>query len=90
MPKIKLSQVFQSYFGGQVYFTSESTTLTKILKEMVERHPQLAGKVCDQEGHLMPFIHAIIDGEVMDLSKGQDRELHQNSTITLLNAIAGG
>jgi molybdopterin converting factor small subunit len=65
-------------------------TLDAVLKDVDSRNEGLRARLVDDEGKLHRFVNIYVDDEDVRFNGSLDAPVSQNSTVTILPAVAGG
>jgi sulfur-carrier protein len=67
-----------------------SGTLNDVLREIDERWPRLARRICDEQGQLRRFVNVYVDGEDVRRIDGLATPVAAGAEVQLLPSVAGG
>jgi [CysO sulfur-carrier protein]-thiocarboxylate-dependent cysteine synthase len=69
---------------------ASGSTLRDLLSDLAERFPTLGRQVLEDGDELAPFVNVYVDNEDIRTLEGLDTRLHDDATVILLPAMAGG
>jgi molybdopterin converting factor small subunit len=65
-------------------------TLESVLRELGERWPRLARRICDEQGQLRKFVNVYVDGEDVRRLAGLGTPVAPGAEVQILPSVAGG
>ncbi len=87
---VRIPTPLRSYAGGARELEAKGRTVSEALRDMVERHPELARHLYQDGGELRNFVSAYLNEEDVRHLGGLDTPVSDGDRITLVPSIAGG
>ena len=89
MTTIRIPPTLRTETGGERQVPAAGDTVRELLDDLISRFPGLRSQLVEDE-ELAPFVNVYVEGEDVRTREGLDTELHEDSTVILLPAMAGG
>ena len=89
MTVVRIPPTLREQVGGERQVEAEGETVRDLLHDLMSRFPALRPQLVENDD-LAPFINVYVEGEDVRTREGLDTELHEDSTVILLPAMAGG
>ena len=88
--QVKVPTILRSHTGGAKSVEASGDTLDAVLKDVDSRNEGLRARLVDDEGKLHRFVNIYVDDEDVRFNGSLDAPVSENSTVTILPAVAGG
>ncbi|MGE4428620.1 MAG: ubiquitin-like small modifier protein 1 [Solirubrobacteraceae bacterium] len=88
--KVKIPTQLRDATGGEGNLTVEGDTVGAALEALFTAHPELRGRIADDEGNLRRFVNVYLDGEDIRFGEGPATTLSDRQELQILPAVAGG
>ncbi|MDQ1650304.1 MAG: sulfur-carrier protein [Frankiaceae bacterium] len=88
--QVKVPTILRSHTGGSKSVEASGDTLDAVLKDVDAKHEGLRARLVDDEGKLHRFVNIYVDDEDVRFNGSLDAPVGENSTVTILPAVAGG
>jgi molybdopterin converting factor small subunit len=88
--QVKVPTILRSHTGGSKSVEAAGSTLDAVLKDVDSRNEGLRARLVDDEGKLHRFVNIYVDDEDVRFNGSLDAPVGENSTVTILPAVAGG
>jgi molybdopterin converting factor small subunit len=88
--QVKVPTILRSHTGGAKSVEASGDTLDAVLKDVDSRNEGLRARLVDGEGKLHRFVNIYVDDEDVRFNGSLDAPVTENSTVTILPAVAGG
>jgi len=89
MTVVRIPPMLREQVGGERQVEAEGETVRDLLHDLMSRFPALRPQLVENDD-LAPFVNVYVEGEDVRTREGLDTELHEDSTVILLPAMAGG
>ncbi len=89
MATIKIPTPLRSYTDGQSEIPVEGANVGEVLKDLINRHPDLQKHLFDGD-RLRNFVNVFIGDEDVRYRDGLETEVTANDRLRLIPSIAGG
>ena len=89
MTVVRIPPTLREQVGGERQVEAEGETVRDLLQDLMSRFPALRPQLVENDD-LAPFVNVYVEGEDVRTREGLDTELHEDSTVILLPAMAGG
>ena len=89
MSVVRIPPTLREQTGGARQIEADGDTVRDLLDDLMSRFPALRPQLVE-DGELAPFVNVYVEGEDVRTREGLDTELHEDSTVILLPAMAGG
>lgn len=90
MVKVRIPTPLQKHIENKKEVYIEGKTVKEILKKLTDDYPSLKERIYDEEGKLRRFINIYVNDEDIRFLNGEDTELKDGDTVSIIPAIAGG
>ncbi|MGH7502278.1 MAG: MoaD/ThiS family protein, partial [Longimicrobiales bacterium] len=90
MITIRIPAALKQYTGGGQDVSVTASTVGEALTRLVERHPPLRSHLYDERGSLRNFVNTYVNENDARTIGGQDADVQDGDTITIVPSIAGG
>jgi sulfur-carrier protein len=88
--QVKVPTILRSHTGGSKSVEASGDTLDAVLADVDSRYEGLRARLVDDEGKLHRFVNIYVDDEDVRFNGSLDAPVTENSTVTILPAVAGG
>jgi molybdopterin synthase sulfur carrier subunit len=88
--QVKVPTILRSHTGGAKTVEASGDTLDAVLADVDSRNEGLRARLVDSEGKLHRFVNIYVDDEDVRFNGSLDAPVSENSTVTILPAVAGG
>jgi sulfur-carrier protein len=88
--QVKVPTILRSHTGGSKSVEASGATLDAVLTDVDSRNEGLRARLVDDEGKLHRFVNIYVDDEDVRFNGSLDAPVSENSTVTILPAVAGG
>ncbi|MCK9250919.1 MAG: MoaD/ThiS family protein [Solirubrobacteraceae bacterium] len=88
--KVKVPTQLRDATGGEGAVTVDGDTVGAALDALFTAHPELRGRIADEDGALRRFVNVYLDGEDIRFGDGVDTPLSDRQELQILPAVAGG
>ena len=89
MTVVRIPPMLREQVGGERQVEAEGETVRDLLHDLMSRFPALRPQLVENDD-LAPFVNVYVEGEDVRTREGLDTALHEDSTVILLPAMAGG
>jgi molybdopterin converting factor small subunit len=90
MATISIPTALRQYAGGKSSVDLDAHTVGDALHGLVEEHPDLGKHLLNEQGKLRSFVNIYVGDEDIRYLDGENTELREGDTISIIPAIAGG
>lgn len=87
---LRLPTPLRAFCGGQDEVTLEGETVGELLRALEREHPDLRGRILDENGEVRRFVNVFVDGANARGNGGLNAGVHDGSQLTIVPAVAGG
>jgi sulfur-carrier protein len=87
--RVRIPPTLREQTGGQRELAAEGDTVRELLDDLMGRFPALRQQLVEGD-EIAPFVNVYVEGEDVRTLDGIDTEVHPDSTVILLPAMAGG
>ena len=88
--QVKVPTILRSHTGGAKSVEASGDTLDAVLTDVDSCNSGLRARLVDDEGKLHRFVNIYVDDEDVRFNGSLDAPVTENSTVTILPAVAGG
>ena len=88
--QVKVPTILRPQTGGNKTVEASGDTLDAVLKDVDAKHEGLRARLVDDEGKLHRFVNIYVDDEDVRFAGSLEAPVKDNSTVTILPAVAGG
>ena len=86
---VSIPTILRTHTGGQKSVEAAGATLAEIIDDLETNHGGLKQRLV-KEGALHRFVNVYVNDEDVRFAGGLDAPVGENSTLTILPAVAGG
>lgn len=90
MPTINIPSALRNYTAQRASVHVPGATVAEALESLAEQYPELRRHIFEESGKLRNFVSVFVGEEDMRYLKRDATPLHENDTISLVPAVAGG
>jgi sulfur-carrier protein len=90
MALVRIPTQLRPATGGEAQITADGSTVREVFDTLGEVHPALLTQLLGEDGTLHRFLNVYVDDDDIRYLEGLDSPVGEESTITLLPAVAGG
>jgi len=87
---VRIPTPLRSATDGQSTVDVEADTVDAALRTLVDRYPDLADNLYDEDDELRQFVNIYVDDEDVRFGDGVDTALESGNEISIVPSIAGG
>jgi len=88
---VRIPAQLRSLAGGNAELPVEGAkTLSELLGNLREDHPELIERILDENGEIRRFVNVYVGDEDVRFLQGLGTQLDDGATVSVLPAIAGG
>ncbi len=91
--KVNFFATLRQIVGGKTveFPLEEGATVKQLLDEMIQKYPQLASELLDEQGKLYGHVHIFVNGRDSPfLEDGIDTVLKPDDNVSVFPAVGGG
>jgi sulfur-carrier protein len=89
MATVSVPTILRTHTGGEKSVEASGSTVSEVIADLDAKHAGIAGRLLN-DGKLHRFVNIYVDDEDVRFSGGLDAPVQENSTFTILPAVAGG
>jgi sulfur-carrier protein len=86
---VSIPTILRTHTGGEKSVEAKGSTVAEVIADLESRHGGIAGRLVNN-GSLHRFVNIYVDDEDVRFAGGLDAPVAENSTVTILPAVAGG
>ena len=86
---VSVPTILRTHTGGEKSVEAEGSTVAEVIDDLESRYVGLAPRLVN-DGKLHRFVNIYVDDEDVRFSGGLEAPVGENSTFTILPAVAGG
>ena len=86
---VSVPTILRTQTGGEKSVEAKGATVAEVIDDLESRHPGMAARLV-KDGKLHRFVNIYVDDEDIRFSGGLEAPVGENSTFTILPAVAGG
>ena len=86
---VSIPTIMRGLTGGEKRVQAEGATLSALSEDLEANHPGLAERLL-KDGKLNRYVNIYVDDEDVRFAGGLEAPVGENSTVTILPAVAGG
>jgi len=86
---VSVPTILRTHTGGEKSVEAKGATVAEVIDDLEARHPGIAARLV-KDGKLHRFVNIYVDDEDIRFSGGLEAPVGENSTFTILPAVAGG
>ena len=87
---VKLPTQLRATAGGATEAVTEGGTVGEALEGLFAQHPDLRGRISEDDGELRRFVNVYLRGEDIRFLEGLATPVSDGDELTILPAVAGG
>ena len=89
MSVIRIPPTLRSETAGAREVEARGSTVRELLDDLMDRFPALRGQLLADD-ELVPFVNVYVEGEDVRTRNGLETAVHEDATVIVLPAMAGG
>ena len=89
MATVSVPTILRTHTGGAKSVEAKGATVAGVIEDLESRHAGISGRLLS-DGKLHRFVNIYVDDEDVRFAGGLDAPVKENSTFTILPAVAGG
>jgi sulfur-carrier protein len=86
---VSVPTILRTHTGGEKTVEAKGATVAEVIDDLESRHPGIAARLV-KDGKLHRFVNIYVDDEDIRFAGGLEAPVGENSTFTILPAVAGG
>jgi sulfur-carrier protein len=86
---VSVPTILRTHTGGEKSVEAKGATVAEVIDDLEARHPGIAARLV-KDGKLHRFVNIYVDDEDIRFAGGLEAPVGENSTFTILPAVAGG
>ncbi|GAA5131914.1 MoaD/ThiS family protein [Pseudonocardia adelaidensis] len=86
---VSIPTILRSHTGGEKAVEAKGSTVAEVIDDLESRHGGIAARLV-KDGNLHRFVNIYVDDEDVRFAGGLEAPVGENSTVTILPAVAGG
>jgi molybdopterin converting factor small subunit len=86
---VSIPTILRTHTGGEKSVEAKGATVAEVIDDLEARHPGIAARLV-KDGKLHRFVNIYVDDEDIRFTGGLEAPVGENSTFTILPAVAGG
>ena len=86
---VSIPTILRTHTGGEKTVEAKGSTVAEVIDDLESRHAGIAGRLVN-DGKLHRFVNIYVDDEDVRFAGGLEAPVGENSTVTILPAVAGG
>jgi molybdopterin converting factor small subunit len=86
---VSIPTILRTHTGGEKSVEAKGSTVAEVIDDLEARHPGIAARLV-KDGKLHRFVNIYVDDEDIRFVGGLQAPVGENSTFTILPAVAGG
>ena len=87
---VRIPTPLRNLTGGQGTVEAEGATVGEILKAVDATHPGIGERIFDDAGQIRRFVNVFVDDEDVRFADGQNTQVADGATVSIIPAVAGG
>ena len=87
---VSIPTALRQYAGGNPSISLASGSVSEILANLVELHPQFGKQLYNDQGQLRSFVNIYVGDEDIRYLQGPDTQVPDGEMVSIIPAIAGG
>mgnify|MGYP002383754888 CR=1 FL=1 len=88
--EVRLPTLLRPYAGNQSTVEVAGQTLREAVDDLVQRHPDVAGRILEESGELRKFVNVYVNDDDVRFTGGLSTAVKDGDSISILPAVAGG
>ncbi|GEL18684.1 MoaD/ThiS family protein [Pseudonocardia asaccharolytica] len=89
MATVSIPTILRTHTGGEKTVAAAGGTVAELIDDLESRHSGIKARLVT-DGALHRFVNIYVDDEDVRFAGGLDAPVKDNSTVTILPAVAGG
>ncbi|MFC5996421.1 MoaD/ThiS family protein [Pseudonocardia hispaniensis] len=89
MATVSIPTILRTHTGGEKTVEAAGGTVAELIDDLESRHSGLKARLVT-DGSLHRFVNIYVDDEDVRFAGGLEAPVKDNSTVTILPAVAGG
>ena len=89
MSVVRIPPTLRSETAGAREVEARGGTVRELLDDLMGRFPTLRGQLLADD-ELVPFVNVYVEGEDVRTKNGLETAVHEDATVIVLPAMAGG
>jgi len=86
---VRIPPTLRSETAGAREVEARGSTVRELLDDLMGRFPALRGQLLADD-ELVPFVNVYVEGEDVRTKNGLETAVHEDATVIVLPAMAGG
>jgi molybdopterin synthase sulfur carrier subunit len=86
---VRIPPTLRAEAGGEREVEASGASVRELLEDLTSRFPALRDRIWE-DGQVADFVNVYLNGEDIRTLDGVDTPVHDNATVILLPAMAGG
>ena len=86
---VSIPTILRTHTGGEKTVEAKGSTVAEVIDDLDSRHSGIAKRLVNN-GNLHRFVNIYVDDEDVRFAGGLEAPVGENSTVTILPAVAGG
>jgi sulfur-carrier protein len=78
------------FTGGAGKVSVGGSTLAEVLADLGRQHPDLAGRIVEDDGRIRRFVNVFVNGNNVRDLQGEETPVKGGDDVTIIPAMAGG
>lgn len=87
---IRIPTTFRELTKGESLLSASAGSLTGILTELGNKHPDFIERILDENKNLQRFVNIFLDDEDIRFLDGLETNVSEGQTLSIVPAVAGG
>ncbi|MBU97889.1 MAG: molybdopterin synthase sulfur carrier subunit [Acidimicrobiaceae bacterium] len=87
---IRIPTTFRELTKGESLLSASAGSLTGILTELGNEHPDFIKRILDENKNLQRFVNIFLDDEDIRFLDGLETNVSEGQTLSIVPAVAGG
>jgi len=88
--KVRIPTPLQRLTANQAEVEVEGKNIREILDALEEKFPGIKERICDENGKVRKFVNLFVNDEDARFLQGEETELKDGDSLSIVPAIAGG
>jgi molybdopterin synthase sulfur carrier subunit len=86
---VSIPTILRTHTGGEKTVEAKGSTVAEVISDLDANHSGIAGRLVN-DGKLHRFVNIYVDDEDVRFVGGLQAPVKEDSTVTILPAVAGG
>jgi molybdopterin converting factor small subunit len=86
---VSIPTILRTHTGGAKSVDAKGGTVAEVIADLEANHSGISGRLLN-DGKLHRFVNIYVDDEDVRFAGGLEAPVTENSTVTILPAVAGG